>query len=71
MMFQQIPCKFCGHIIFLNEDNRLTDIKRLDDPDVIGWCSNCGTFYTRKVNTPLADRWEVPHYAKQFVKQVF
>jgi hypothetical protein len=72
MMFQQIPCKFCGSTIFLNEDSRLTDVRPNDSsPEVVGWCSNCGTFYTRKVNMPLVDRWEVPHYAKQFVNQVF
>lgn len=70
-MFQQIPCGFCGSTIMLNEDNRLTDIRQApENPDTIGWCSNCGTFYTRKVNNPLAAYWVTPAYAKKYVSQV-
>lgn len=71
-MIQRIPCKFCGNTIFLNEDSRLTDARPNDSsPEVVGWCSQCGTFYTRKVSIPLVDRWEVPEFAKRYIAQVF
>lgn len=71
-MLQRIPCKFCGNTILLNEDSRLTDVRLGDSsPEVVGWCSNCGAFYTRKVNTPLVDRWDIPEYAKKYIEQVF